>query len=139
MVVDMGVSPRQLFDPDVLGEGRRQAPHLHAQGLNDTGLGLLLIAPVEYQLLALERGQQFSAQLFHLGLFGPGQHRLGFGQDVEQRQLFLGQAQILAAPPLSRQFAGELLQLLKERLDVLAARVSGIYKNLKLPCNYCDI
>ena len=108
MVVDMGVSPRQLFDPDVLGEGRRQAPHLLAQRLDDTGLRLLLLAPVQYQLLALECGQQFSAQLLDFGLLGPGQLRLGLGQDVEQRQLFLAQAQVYAAPALGCQLAGEL-------------------------------
>ena len=126
MVVQMRIRPRHLLRPDVLAVLRLQAPHLQLQRLHHTRLRLLLLAPVEHELLALEGGQQFTAHLLDLGLLGLGQHEFGFGQDVEQRQLFFDESFGDAALLLGCQRTGEILQLGEEGLDVLAAGVVGV-------------
>jgi hypothetical protein len=88
--------------------------------LHEGSLRLPLLPPVQQQLLPLERRQQLAAHLLDLRFLGLGQHRLGLGQDVEERQFLFSQPLRDAALLFGLQVLVELLQLLQEGLDVVA-------------------
>jgi len=96
-----------------------------------SGAGLLALAPVENQLVALERCQQLLGHALDLLPFGVGQVGSRTGEQVVDGEQLVREALGQTALLLLIEALGEEQELLKERLHVQAAGVVLVDQLLK--------
>src|SRR5947207_176041 len=97
----------------------------------DCGPCALLLAPIKYELLALEDGENLLSDPLDLRLFVCGEVGCRPREQIEDRELLFGQAGGDRARLLLGERAAELDQLVEVLLDVETPRVVLIEEALK--------